>query len=272
MTEQRTKIDGYTAYWRTAGDPRKQHLIFFNGWGARLDGFLGSHRVIAELAKYFYVVSPELPGFMRSDPPETVWTVEDFAHFARKVLLPLNIQNPVIMGQSFGGGIAALYAKFYGEGARCLILVDAVLSGRRQNWYFRLRYWMPTLARLVNAPFVPVFLQRCIWSAYLGVPHAVLKRRNVRDYMVMAQFQASQHCIPDVDYRKLSMPLLLVWGDRDTWVSDMARAKQVHDEVPNSAFVVVKGPHTVLYRRPEYVINEIIGGLNRLLGHDLPAA
>lgn len=264
VTDHKTNVDGYTAYYRTAGNPAKPHLIFFNGWGARLNGILGSNRVIEELAKYFYIVSPELPGFMSSDPPREVWKVDDFANFAHKILRPLNLQNPIIMGQSFGGGVAALYVAHYSRNAKCLVLVDAVLAGRKQNWYFNLRYRLPRIAKIISAWYIPLFIKKFIWSWYLGVPYDLLNKNNIQDYTIMPRFQASPHYIPDVDYRQLSLPLLLIWGHRDTWVSDSERAKAVHHEVPNSRLLIVRGPHTVLYRKPRYVINEMVKELYQM--------
>lgn len=133
LTDHKTSIDGTIVYYRAGGDPAKPHLIFFNGWGARLNGIFGSDKVIEELSKHFYVVSPELPGFMRSEPPKEVWKVDDFATFIYKLLQPLNLENPVVMGQSFGGGVAALYTMNFVRKAKCLILVDAVLAGRIEN-------------------------------------------------------------------------------------------------------------------------------------------
>lgn len=260
ITDHKTVIDGYTVYYRTAGDPVGQHLIFFNGWGAKLSGFLGSDRVIEELAKHFYVVCPELPGFMRSDPPREVWKLDDFIRIIRAVLLPLGLTTPIIMGQSFGGGVAVLYAKRYGENARCLILVDALLASRRENWYFRLRYKLPYLVRLVGAIPVPA-LQKTLWSLYLGVPRSILQKNGTEAYATIPQFQVSPHYKPEVDYRALRMPLLLIWGNRDTWVTNIAEAKSVHKAVSHSRLVIVKGPHTILYRQPAYVIDAMMQAL-----------
>lgn len=263
ITDHCTVVDGYTIYYRTSGDSAKQRLIFFNGWGARLTGPLRSDRVIEVLAKHFYVVSPELPGFMRSDPPREVWKLEDFVHIVHKALAPLDLVSPIIMGQSFGGGIAALYAKLYGQDTPCLILVDALLAGGRENWYFKLRYTLPHLIRIVGMIPLPV-LQRMLWCLYLGAPRSLLKKRGIDAYSNIPRFQVSPHYRPEVDYRMLGAPLLLVWGNRDTWVTNIKEAKLLHEKVPNSTFVIVKGPHTILYRKPAYVVHEIIKALREM--------
>ena len=82
--------------------------------------------------------------------------------------------------------------------------------------------------------------------------------------MVMAEIPAQPDYIPRVDYKTLNIPLVLVWGDRDTWVSDIARAREVHGEVSGSRLLIVKGPHTILYRKPWYVINEIVKELRQM--------
>src|SRR3989344_7259663 len=115
ITDHKIVIDDLEIYYRTAGSPEKQHLIFLHGWAARLDGPLGGDKVILELSKYFYVIAPEHPGLMRSMPPKEIWGLDDYAHALIKLLKPLNLVRPIIMGQSFGGGVATAYAKLYPE-------------------------------------------------------------------------------------------------------------------------------------------------------------
>ncbi len=78
-------------------------IVFLHGWGARKDSFgrFGVDNVIVELAKYFYVVAPELPGLIRSQPPKTIWDMGDYVHLLHKLFRTLKLGKFILMGQSW---------------------------------------------------------------------------------------------------------------------------------------------------------------------------
>lgn len=263
ITDQKTNIDGLDIHYRITGDRGKQHLVFLHGWAARLDGPLGSDKVILELSKYFYVIAPEHPGLVRSSPPKEIWGLDDYAHALNKLLKPLNLVRPIIMGQSFGGGVATAYAKLYPEEIKLLILVDSITSNRPYNFYQKLKYpWWSLFSFIAKSQWMPLFFKKIWISISLGVPIKIINTSNARDYSVMGEIPMGKgYYILDFDYKTLRMPLFLVWGNKDTWVTPIQRAKEIHAEVKNSKLLIFEGPHTVLYQKPKIVIGGIIKAL-----------
>lgn len=259
MTDQKTIIDGLTIYYRTAGESSKQALVFLHGWAAHIDGILGSDKVILELSKYFYVIAPEHPGLCRSTPPKEIWGFDDYARVLNKLLKSLNIQKPVIMGQSFGGGVATAYAKLYPEELKSLILVDSITTKRPHNFYQKSKHlWWPFFSFVSKSRWIPLFFKK-IWISFsLGVPMKMINVSNVESYSIMGEIPLGDGYYLNFDYRTLQMPVVLVWGNRDTWVTPIVRAKEIHKEIKNSKLLIVKGPHTILYQKPKMVIGEII--------------
>jgi pimeloyl-ACP methyl ester carboxylesterase len=262
IAEHTAIIDGLTIHYRTAGENAKPTLVFLHGWAARVDGFLGSGKVVSELSKYFYVIAPEHPGLCRSTPPKEVWGFDDFARSLKTLLKSLKIENPIIMGQSFGGGIATAYAKLYPHEVKVLILVDSVTTERPWNLYQKAKYvWCPLLSFIAKARWIPLFFKKIWISGSLGVPSKIINTHNVKDYAVMGEIPIGKGRSLDFDYKTLRIPLLLVWGNRDTWVTPLARAREIHEQVKDSKLIIVNGPHTVLYQRPQIVISEIANSL-----------
>lgn len=262
ITDHKITIDGLEIYYRTVGSSEKQHLIFLHGWGARLDGPLGGDKVILELSKYFYVIAPEHPGLIRSMPPKEIWGLDDFAHTLNKLLKPLHLKNPIVMGQSFGGGVATAYAKFYPEDIKSLILVDSILSNRKQNFYQKLKpFWCPLFSFLTKSLWIPLIVKKIVINISLGVPIKIVNETNAKNYSVMGKIPLGKNYELYADYKKLPMPLILVWGNRDTWVTPLERAKEIHKEVSNSKLIIVEGPHTVLYKTPKMAIRKIMEAL-----------
>lgn len=88
----------------------KQNLLLLHGWGQ-------SHafwkNIVERLAKKYHLYVLDLPGFGNSQEPPTIWTVKDYAIFIHDFVKKLHIDNPIIIGHSFGGRIASVYASLY---------------------------------------------------------------------------------------------------------------------------------------------------------------
>jgi len=259
---------GLLVYYRTAGDPAKQPAVFLHGWGARTDGRCGIDGVIAALVEHgFYVVAPEHPGLNRSDPPRELWSYGEYADALQKLLEPLALKKPIIMGQSFGGGIASSYAERYGSNIRSLVLIDAVVSGRPVNFAMRMKHrWDNFAYNALASPSFPPSLKKRIVRLYLGVTSDMIDEKRVAHgaQMMLIDKHKDLEDPLDVDYRALPFPLILVWGDKDTWNTPMRRAREIHKEVEGSKLIVVPGTHTVLYQRPQEVIDLIVHSLQDL--------
>lgn len=259
----RMKIDGLKVYYRTAGNFKKQSIIFLHGWGARMSAplGLGTDRVISELARHFYVVAPELPGLIRSQPPKKVLNMEDYSRLIHRLVKSLKLKKSIIMGQSWGGGISATYASLYPNNSRILILVDAKTGKRKDNFYLKLaNFWYFVFPKIIGSSCVPIFIKKLLITAYLGTPSENISK-NVKQYAIMSEINRYADKQMEVNYAKLKMPLLLVWGDRDTWVTPVESAREINRKVKGSKMIIVKGGHTVLYQKPKEVVDLIVKNL-----------
>jgi pimeloyl-ACP methyl ester carboxylesterase len=246
--------------YQIAGDIKKPHLIFLHGWGARKDNIFGKgkEQVVRQLAKYFYVVAPELPGFIRSDSPKKTWNLKDYAKFVNKFIKSIDLNYPIIMGQSFGGGIATEYAKKYPKSIPILILIDSTYANRSKNWYYMVRFKLkPIRDFMIGKSYVPIWMKKLVICSYLGVPFSHLSKNNVKDYLIMTDIQTSYEV--KVDYKKLKMPTLIIWGSKDTLITPLDRAREILNEIPNSKMIIIDdGGHLALYTHTGKVIKEII--------------
>lgn len=260
-------LDNLTVYYRTAGDSTKPPLVFLHGWGGRLDGRCGTDAVIAALAKDFYVVAPEHPGFIRSQAPTELWSYEEYANALHTLLIPLRLQKPIVMGQSFGGGIATAYAAQYPKNIGGVVLVDAVMTNRPYNRFMRIKHiWDALSVPIMESKLVPVFLKRTMAHLWLGAPFSLLDSQDLRKKAIMWKIDKYKDIEKplDVDYTKLPTPLILVWGEGDTFMTPLARAREIHAQVPASQLIIVPGSHTVLYQRPNEIVPLITSKLLEL--------
>lgn len=103
---------------------RRRVLIGLHG-GPGLDGSKLRYQ-LAPLADVAQVVVPDQRGHGRSDRgnPET-WNVAAWAADVKSLADALGIERPVVLGFSFGGGVALRYASTFPDHPAGLILVSA---------------------------------------------------------------------------------------------------------------------------------------------------
>ena len=99
-------------------------------------------------------------------------------------------------------------------------------------------------------------------SLYLGIPHSQINRQNATDYLVMSKVETQYQV--KTDYGALPMPVLLVWGEKDTYVTPLKRAKEIAEEIPNAKLVVIPDAgHLALYTNTEMIVKEIYDFLSK---------
>lgn len=105
-------------------------IILLHGWGANISLF----ESITELLKTKYTVyAIDLPGFGKSEEPDTQYKLDDYVDLIFQFIIDLDIYNPILLGHSFGGRIAIKFASLYKVNK--LILVDS--AGLKQKNFIK---------------------------------------------------------------------------------------------------------------------------------------
>ncbi|MBQ3121808.1 MAG: alpha/beta hydrolase [Bacteroidaceae bacterium] len=95
-------------------------VLLLHGWGC-------THEIFAALAKLlsgqYKVYSFDFPGFGASQEPDAVWGVEEYTRMVERFVVENKIDNPSLVGHSFGGRVSLLYSS-RNKVAR-VVLVDA---------------------------------------------------------------------------------------------------------------------------------------------------
>ena len=96
----------YTLY----GNNKNGVIVLLHGWGQNIDMM----RPIGDnYTKDYQVLIIDLPGFGKSEEPTYPWSLSDYVNAIRSIIEKENINNPIMMGHSFGGKLAIMYASEY---------------------------------------------------------------------------------------------------------------------------------------------------------------
>jgi len=96
-------------------------LLFFHGGRLRALTF---KKTIEELSKNYHIIAPDIPGYGDSSTPKDVWTFQDYSNFFISFIKQLKVKELIVVGYSFGGGIAYNMASVC-EKVEKLILIDS---------------------------------------------------------------------------------------------------------------------------------------------------
>lgn len=239
-------LDNLNIHYKTSGTGK--NIVLLHGWGANLDSFASVQCV---LEKQFQVYAIDLPGFGRSDTPVNAWGTAEYANLVRQFLHALNIENPILIGHSFGGRLAIRVATM--EKVHKLILVDSagIRPHRSGQYYFKV-YSYKLLKRLANLPILRNYLHHTV--------EMVKKKAGSTDYQnaagVMRDILVK---VVNEDLRaflpRISVPTLLIWGENDT-ATPVTDGHMMEKLLPDAGLVILKnaGHFSYLDKLNEFLV------------------
>jgi pimeloyl-ACP methyl ester carboxylesterase len=217
-------------------------------------------------------IAVDRPGFGRSDPvrvPRERFRAAAVA-FVDEFLDALGLERPVLAGNSMGGTWALWYALARPERVRGLVLVGSapLLPGTHA----------PAPLRLLATPGVGALLGRVKPNAAMVVrlmgamgeqdtivrhpellatlvatgrdrQATAVNRAELRAVLTPAGFRRSAMVRED-DLRRVAMPALLIWGDRDP-VATVEAARVTAELIPQAQLEVLPGGHVPYLGNPE---------------------
>lgn len=177
-------------------------VVLLHGWGQNIQMMepIGNNLVNKR------VVIIDLPGHGKSEEPKEAWTVYDYASCIHTLLTNLKIDEPILIGHSFGGKISLVYASKYKTkkviGLACPFKKQIVkLSFKTKALKFAKK--IPVLNKLEG------FAKKHIGST---------DYKNASEMMRKIMVLTVNTDITE-DVKKIQCPTLLIWGTNDLQVS-----------------------------------------------------
>jgi pimeloyl-ACP methyl ester carboxylesterase len=231
-------------------------------------------RVSGPLAADHRVIAFDRPGHGRSERPkhgET--TVEVQARLLHDALKQLHIDRPIVVGHSWGGALALIYAMTYPKEVGGVVLVaPAVYESQDGVSLLTTLPAVPVIGDAVNFVLTPLFAATVLRSELKKAfsPDPVPKNylRHVlsewtRSKKVKA-YSLDEASLNDSlkkfspRYSEIDVPLSILAGDSDLIVSEKEQAERLHKALPKSHLTVLpKTGHQIPYTRPQAVVDEI---------------
>ena len=242
-------LDGVNVHYAEAGDGPALLLVH---------GVAGSHAIwwdnILPLAEAgFRVLAPDLPGHGDSDKPKAIsYDPNAGAALLGRFLIAMDVDKAVVIGNSAGGLMSALFALDQPHRVERLVLVAAGGMGRDVTWFLRLASlpvlgglaYQPGLATIGSMdrkmlfhkppPFADEFLSEL--HRVQGLPgsrQAAL--RSIRSGVNFSGLRKERLILDKLS--SLEVPVLTIWGENDR-VLPVEHASAVRRALPSSQLVI----------------------------------
>lgn len=147
-----TNIDGLNIYVEKSGR-RGKPVILLHGWGQNTQMM---EFIARFLQKHFVVYNLDLPGFGQSDEPDKPWGVMEYTDFLYHFCQKNKIDNPILIGHSFGCRIAIRFAYKYKASKLILTGAAGIRDKRTIVWYIKTysyklaKQLFPTVAKMYS--------------------------------------------------------------------------------------------------------------------------
>ncbi len=251
VVNQRTWVQGKPAAYSLAG--AGMPVVLLHGWALAQHTY---RKVIEEIAEQgCMVIAPSMPGFGGSgDLQGDAFSISGYAKWVADLLDVLEIEEPaVLVGHSFGGGVAIKLAHDMPKRVRSLVLVNSIGGsawrngrtlrsiGERPLWDWGLHFPSDVWPVRQATRVLPVVFEDL-------VPNLV---RNPRAIVRVANLARRADLRVELErLRDRGLPITILWGTRDGIIPrESFEALCVASGVEGT---VVEGSHSWLLADPQH--------------------
>jgi pimeloyl-ACP methyl ester carboxylesterase len=250
VVDKRTWVGDRPAGYSVAGDGLP--VLMLHGWGLAQHTYRDVVRSIAQQGCRVY--APALPGFGGTDDlPDEDFSFAGYARWVAAFLEAVEVsEQVVVIGHSFGGGVAVRFAHESPQRTRSLVLVNSIGGSswrqgktlrsiaERPLWDWGLHFPADVWPIRQATRVLPVVLEDLVPNL-LRHPRAFFKVANLaRRADMRPQLEA---------LRDRGMPITIIWGRRDGVIPrESFEAMCVASGVEGT---VVEGSHSWLLADPD---------------------
>lgn len=208
-------------------------VVLMHGWGCTHETVKSIENICLEKHKVYNV---DFPGFGKSTEPSVdngLWGVEDYTQLIEHLVKSEHIDNPILIGHSFGGRVAIVFASR--NDTDKVVLVDAagIKPHRSLKYYYKV-YSFKLMKKLTLLFYGKVKGQ--VKLDELRARHGSSDYRNSS-----ATMRRIMSKVVNEDFKKvmpeIKAPTLLIWGENDK-ATPVKDARIMERLIPDAGLVI----------------------------------
>lgn len=230
--------------------------------------------IFDDIADKYEAIAFDRPGYgyskcLNSDN----LTTKKQAKIINEAINKMEVENPIIIGHSYGGAVMLQYLLDYPDqvrGAISLAGVSYVDEPPNESFYALPRY--PVIGSLLTntivLPLGTIISQNIYDLAFRPIepPKKYVKVISSL-YLRPEQFKATSYELSHMydsvnslsdDYKQILTPVTIIFGDSDELLEYKEDGERLHKELPNSKYVLIEdGGHKIHYSHPSIILYEL---------------
>ena len=205
------------------GNINSQTVVLLHGWGQNIEMM----KPVGDNLTDYDVIIIDFPGHGKSEEPKEIWDLIDFTNMIHELLKSLNIDNPILIGHSFGGKISLLYASMYQT--KKLILFGSPFKVKKNPNSLKVK----TLKKLKQIPGLNKLAETM--KKHIG-------STDYRNASPMMRNILVKHVNTDIteNVKKIKCPTIIIWGTNDIAVP-IEDAYELETLIKDSAVIPYEG-------------------------------
>ena len=260
------EIDDTNVHVLIEGPEDGDAIVFLHGMGSSL---IAWKDVLNDLKGQFKVVSIDLPFHGLTGPAQIgACSPNDVAKFVVRVLSALNINDPFIVGSSWGGHIALELALSGEFNMRGMVLINS--SGLESkvsttNRMIETKFGQFIFRNFTSEWMIRRFLKQVFWDDSL-VSDVLVKqvttlnrREGNRKGSISCRKSALQHVFKESSQLSvIQTPTLIIWGAEDSWINVENAHKFSNFLTHSSLRIYEETGHVPMEEKPKEVAKDIL--------------
>jgi pimeloyl-ACP methyl ester carboxylesterase len=253
-------------------------IVLVHGFGASSFSWRENLDPIADAG--FTVYAPDMRGFGLSDKGWDKTMSQDAQADRLKAFLDAQeIDRAVLAGNSMGGGIVTNFALRYPDRVRGLVLVDPAIYGGTNSGLASTLIGLPGIQRwgqhavrfiLANDDRNASTIKSAWFDGSQVTPDVLSGYRRALqtpewDISLLALLRDGMSSNLGARLKDLTAPTLIVWGERDTWISPENAPKLNQDIAGSQLEIIEDAGHVPHEEKPEEfngLVIDFVKGLN----------
>lgn len=214
----------------------KENLVIIHGWGKK-----ESWKEALDYFSKFDIYLLDLPGF--EIPLEKPFTFEDYLNYLEK---EIKLKNFFLLGHSFGGALAMLYALKYPSKIKTLILYNPAII-RKENLKTKISSLLARIFKILEK-ILPQKISYLLKKSYYKF---IVKSYDyfLAEERLKKTFENIRIDLKD-KAKELKVKTYLLWGEQDN-ITTLSQGKILKEVIPQAKLITFKGGHSFHKENPK---------------------
>ena len=199
----------------------KPNLILLHGWSQNPNYF---NFIKPLLENKYKIFSPIMPGF-GDTKINTSYNLDKYADWLKNFIIKNKINNPILLGHSFGGSVCVKFLFKYPNKKIKLILVNAAIIKDKHSFIKKTFYFF-------------FYIVKPIMELFGLIKFNKLNYQNINSSIMKKTFQNTVFSDIIKETATLNNKTLIIWGKKDK-ITPLDLGKKINKTMKNSIFKII---------------------------------